>query len=268
VSAASGLLPQDQWAVLIPITIRFMTGPPLNESARLASNCHPGPQQATELSGKARLAARAGALRPLWSPPSGLLSRQELHTGLLLSQRPSSQRSRSLVHARRRVRVDRRRRGFFGMRSLRRLEAAIAAQISVRFQDQPPSSSFVCKVERGVMKQGERTAVPQRWSRKTLGGSHAWKPRENKLQDQKAAEAELARKETNNDCNSPICSWNRSGLGQRFLKRVGTRRPQRTEIGRNFCAILLEEVKTTCCPRRAKPIWFCVGKPAPSPNST
>jgi len=90
------------------------------------------------------------------------------------------------------------------------LEAAIAAKIRCEVKIKPPSSSSFAGRARGVMKQGEPNGGSASWSRKTAWWLARWNRVGDKLQDQKAAEAELARKETNNDCNSPICSWNRS----------------------------------------------------------
>ena len=96
------LLPQEQWAVLIrdhhPGFIDWATFE-MNQ-ARLASNYHPA-SRASGRRGAGRIgtAARTGDLRPLWSPPAGLLSRQELHARLLLCQQSSAQWSGDVVLA-------------------------------------------------------------------------------------------------------------------------------------------------------------------------
>ena len=221
------LLPQDQWAVLIPNHhpgfIDWATFE-MNQ-ARMASNYHRRSAAGyRRCAGRFGLAARTGDMRPLWSPPAHLLSRQELHPRLLLCQQPSLNGRGIWCMRIGGVRVERAVvETFLDAISPAGLEAAIAAQDLGETQDQAALKQFRLQVERARYEAERaerrfRSVEPEnRLVARTL--ETEW---ENKLHDQKAAEAELARKEKEQTTAAHRSATGTNPfLGKRFKASLG-----------------------------------------------
>jgi len=267
-------LPIDQWAVLIrehhPGFIDWAAFE-MNQ-ARLANNTHPGPHQA------------GGAVREGSALLQGLATcgRCGRHLRVYYQGKNSTPgyycASDRVLNGRGTwclrvggVRVDRAVvETFLEAISPAGLEAAIVAQNLGEAQDQNALKQFRLQAERARYEAERaerrfRNVEPEnRLVARTL--ETEW---ENKLHDQRAAEAELARKEQ----EQKIAAY-RSATGadsclrERFENGFGTRRPRRTGIEKNCCAACWKKLKSMCCLTKAKRIWCCAGRPAPCPNWT
>ena len=251
------LLPQDQWAVLIPNHhpgfIDWATFE-MNQ-ARLASNYHPGPQQATGavregsalLQGLATCGRCGRHLRVYYqgknsTPGYYCANSQALNGRGVWCLRVGGVRvDRAVVET------------FLDAISPAGLEAAIAAQNLGEAQDQARSNSFVCRSSERVMKPSEpnggyRSVEPEnRLVARTL--ETEW---ENKLQDQRAAEAELARKEQEQRLQlTDVQREQIRALGS-DLKRVWDAPTTTDRDRKELLRSLLEEVKINVLPEESK----------------
>ena len=210
------LLPQDQWAVLIrdhhPGFIDWATFE-MNQ-ARLASNSHPGPQQAggavregsALLQGLATCGRCGRHLRVYYQGKNST-------PGLLLCQQSSAQRSGTSgacgweefastgpwwrLFWRRSLLRDSRRRS--------------PLRASVRRRTRARSNSFVCRSSELAMKPSEPNAGSAAWSPKTAWWLARWKPsgRTNST-TREPPKPNWRAKSRNSDCNSPTRNGNRS----------------------------------------------------------
>jgi DNA invertase Pin-like site-specific DNA recombinase/predicted DNA-binding transcriptional regulator AlpA len=251
------LLPQDQWAVLIPHHHPGFIDWTLFEmnQARLASNCHPGPQQAT------------GAVREGSALLQGLATCGRCGRHLLVYYHGKNSTPGYYCPSGRAlngrgvwcmrlggVRIDRAvAETFLDTLSPAGLEAAIAAQNLGEAQDQAALKQFRLQVERARYEAERaerrfRSVEPEnRLVARTL--ETEW---ENKLHDQKAAEAELARKE--HEQRLQLTDLQREqvrALGS-DLKRVWDAPTTTDRDRKELLRSLLEEVKIDVLPEESK----------------
>jgi DNA invertase Pin-like site-specific DNA recombinase len=251
------LLPQDQWAVLIPNHhpgfIDWATFE-MNQ-ARLASNCHPGPKQA------------AGALREGSALLQGLATCGRCGRHLRVyyqgkNSTPGYYCEQSQAAAGRGVwcmrvggvRVDSAVvETFLDAISPAGLEAAIAAQDLGEAQDQASLKQFRLQVEqaRYEAERAERrfrNVEPEnRLVARTL--ETEW---ENRLQDQRTAEAELSRKEREQRLQLTDTQREQIRALGSDLKRVWEAPTTTDRDRKELLRSLLEEVKITILPDEAK----------------
>jgi DNA invertase Pin-like site-specific DNA recombinase len=251
------LLPQDQWAVLIPNHhsgfIDWSTFE-MNQ-ARLASNYRPGPQQATGAvrEGSALLQGLATCghcgrrlliyyqgknSTPGYYCPSG---RALNGRGVWCMRVGGLRVERAVVET------------FLDAISPAGLEAAIVAQNLGEAQDQAALKQFRLQVERAryEAERAERRFRSVEPENRLVGRTleTEW---ENKLHDQKAAEAELARKENEQrlQLTDPQREQIRSLGGD--LKRVWNAPTTTDRDRKDLLRCLLEEVKINVLPEESK----------------
>jgi len=251
------LLPQDQWAVLIPNHhpgfVDWATFE-MNQ-ARLASNCHPGPQQVAGavregsalLQGLATCGRCGRHLRVYYqgknSTPGYYCANSHAFNGRgIWCLRVGGVRvDKAVVET------------FLDAISPAGLEAAIAAQNLGEAQDQAALKQFRLQVERARYEaeraEGRyRTVEPEnRLVARTL--ETEW---ENKLHDQRASEAELACKEQ--DQKLQLTDTQREqirALGS-DLKRVWDAPTTTDRDRKELLRSLLEEVKINVLPEESK----------------
>ncbi len=251
------LLPQDQWAVLIPNHhpgfIDWATFE-MNQ-ARLASNCHPGPQQAggavregsALLQGLATCGRCGRHLRVYYqgqnSTPGYYCANSQAFNGRgIWCLRVGGVRiDRAVVET------------FLEAIGPAGLEAAITAQSLGEAQDQAALKQFGLQVERARYEAERaerrfRSVEPEnRLVARTL--ETEW---ENKLQDQRTAEAELARKEQEQKLQlTDVQREQIRALGS-DLKRVWDAPTTTDRDRKELLRSLLEEVKINVLPEESK----------------
>ncbi len=251
------LLPMGQWAVLIPNHHPGFIGWSTFESnqARMASNYHPGPQQATGAvrEGSALLQGLATCGRcgrrlliyyhgknstPGYYCPSG---RALNGRGVWCMRLGGLRVERAVVET------------FLEAISPAGLEAAIVAQNLGEAQDQAALKQFRLQVERARYEAERaerrfRSVEPEnRLVARTL--ETEW---ENKLHDQKAAEVELARKEQEQRLQLTDPQREQIRALGRDLKRVWDAATTTDRDRKELLRTLLEEVKINVVPEASK----------------